>query len=145
MTPSRVNYRTQTRVLELVYATPDAPAPPATDAASAARGNANEQVELGAEYLRVFSPSAEVRGHSGDQAVLQTGKKHVQIVSIEPIGNYAIRLTFDDGHDTGIFSWTYLRELWDQREANWSKYQADLKAANSSRLPTIEVGQWRPE
>ena len=100
--------------------------------------------ELSAESLRVFSPSAEVRGHSPEQSVLQTGKKHIGIKKIEAVGNYAIRIVFDDGHDTGIFSWEYLRELHDTRDEHWQKYISDLKAANASRLPTIPIGHWNP-
>ena len=99
---------------------------------------------LSAEYLRVFSPSAEVRGHSSDQRVLQTGKKEVTIKSIEPIGNYAVRIVFSDGHDSGIYSWDYLRELSENYSANWNQYLAELAAANSSRLSTIPLGSWSP-
>ena len=70
-----------------------------------------ERYELAAELLRVYSPSAEVRGHSSDQRTLQTGKKNVGIRLIEPVGNYAIRIGFDDGHDSGIYAWAYLHEL----------------------------------
>ena len=101
--------------------------------------------QLSAEYLRVFSPSAEVRGHSADQRVLQTGKKQVGIDNIEAIGNYAVRITFDDGHDTGIYSWEYLRELVDNEPEYWQDYLKELKAANASRLPAIPIGQWTPK
>ena len=99
---------------------------------------------LSAELLRVFSPSAEVRGHSEAERVLQTGKKHVGIEQLEAVGNYAIRIVFDDGHDTGIYSWEYLKELHDRRDEYWRDYQAQLKQANASRLPAIAVGNWTP-
>lgn len=101
--------------------------------------------ELPAELLRVFSPSAEVRGHGPGQRKLQTGKKHVAITGIEPVGHYALRLTFDDGHDTGIYTWAHLHDLGTRRDHHWRQYQLELQRANASRLPPIEVGTWRPE
>lgn len=101
--------------------------------------------ELPAELLRVFSPSAEVRGHGPGERKLQSGKKYVQITGIDPVGNYAVRLAFDDGHDTGIYAFEYLRQLGEQREAFWAEYLAELEAANASRLPAIAVGQWVPK
>lgn len=103
-----------------------------------------ETIVLSAEYLRVFSPSAEVRGHTPDQRVLQTGKKDVEIKSIEPVGNYAIRLVFSDGHDSGIYSWSYLRELSFSFDTNWNQYLRELAATNSSRLAKIPIGSWSP-
>lgn len=100
--------------------------------------------DLPAELLRVYSPSAEVRGHSEQERVLQTGKKNVGIKAIEAIGNYAIRITFDDGHDSGIYAWDYLYELGNNQAKHWQDYLSELKQANASRLPTIPVGQWRP-
>ena len=100
--------------------------------------------DLPAELLRVYSPSAEVRGHSEQERVLQTGKKNVGIKAIEAIGNYAIRITFDDGHDSGIFAWDYLYEMGNNQAQHWQDYLSDLKQANASRLPTIPVGQWQP-
>jgi DUF971 family protein len=94
-----------------------------------------EGYTLSAEYLRVFSPSAEVKGHSPDQAILQHGKRHVSFKDIEPQGNYAIKLVFSDGHDSGIYSWEYLRELGQKLESNWSEYLADLEKAGKSREP----------
>lgn len=84
------------------------------------------------EYLRVFSPSAEVRGHSPSQAVLQLDKEEVKIVRIEPVGQYALKLFFDDGHDSGLFSWSYLYELGQKQEMNWAAYQAKVKAHKAS-------------
>jgi DUF971 family protein len=78
--------------------------------------------ELPFEYLRVFSPSAEVRGHGGGEGVLQLGKQNVGINSLEPVGNYALRLFFDDGHNTGLYSWSVLYQLGKDREANWARY-----------------------
>ena len=101
-------------------------------------------VDLTAELLRVYSPSAEVRGHADSERVLQTGKKHVAISGIEPVGNYAIRIEFDDGHDSGIYAWDYLADLHRNQQQSWEAYLAELKAANASRLPTIPVGQWTP-
>lgn len=104
-----------------------------------------ERYELPAELLRVYSPSAEVRGHSPDQRTLQTGKKNVGIKLIEPVGNYAIRIAFDDGHDSGIYAWTYLHELGAEQERFWQEYLQELKQANASRLPNIPVNQWTPK
>jgi len=89
--------------------------------------------DLPFEYLRVFSPSAEVRGHGPGQGVLQTGKENVRVTSIEPIGYYAVRLIFDDGHDTGLYTWEYLYELGEQQDENWRAYLGELKAAGYSR------------
>jgi DUF971 family protein len=78
--------------------------------------------ELPFEYLRVYSPSAEVRGHGPGQETLQLGKHGVQVVRVEPIGNYAVRLDFDDGHNTGLYTWDYLHELGATRSAKWQQY-----------------------
>ena len=85
------------------------------------------------EYLRVFSPSAEVRGHGPGQEVLQTGKRQVNIQAIEPIGMYAVKLVFTDGHDTGIYSWDYLYDLGAKYDSNWKSYLARLSQAGKSR------------
>jgi DUF971 family protein len=85
--------------------------------------------ELPFEFLRVHSPSAEVQGHSPEQRVLVTGKQDVLVQAVEPIGQYAVKLSFDDGHDTGLFTWKYLYELGSQREELWSAYQARVAAA----------------
>jgi len=94
------------------------------------------QFELSFEFLRVHSPSAEVRGHGQGQEVLQTGKENVQINALEPIGNYAIRIIFDDGHDTGLYSWSYLYELGRDQGARWQAYLDRLTAAGYPRQPT---------
>jgi len=91
-------------------------------------------VRLPAEYLRVESPSAEVQGHGGPgQKQLVPGKSRVAIRTVEPVGNYAIRIVFDDGHDTGIYSWAYLRELGAEQEKRWANYLKALQAAGMSR------------
>lgn len=123
--PRKITYHKKSRVLEVVF----------DDAA----------LELPAELLRVYSPSAEVRGHGPGERQLQTGKKYVTITGIEPVGNYAVRLTFDDGHDTGLYGWDFLRDLGTHLDRYWHDYLAELKAANASRLPTIPVGQWNPK
>jgi len=89
--------------------------------------------ELPCEYLRVFSPSAEVRGHGPGQEVLQTGKREVNIANIEEVGAYAVKLQFSDGHDTGIYSWDYLYDLGAKRDSNWKSYLARLEQAGASR------------
>lgn len=85
------------------------------------------------EFLRVLSPSAEVRGHGAGQEVLQTGKRNVEILSLEPVGNYAIKPTFSDGHATGLYSWDYLYQLGEQQDALWQHYLQQLEAAGASR------------
>lgn len=90
---------------------------------------------LPAEYLRVESPSAEVQGHAPDQKVLVWGRRHVGILGVEPVGNYAIRILFDDLHDTGIYSWDYLRTLGEEQATRWTRYLEDLAARNLSREP----------
>ena len=90
---------------------------------------------LPAEYLRVESPSAEVQGHGPGQKQLVDGRAHVGIRTVEPVGNYAVRLVFDDGHDTGIYSWRYLHELGREQETRWRHYLAALEKAGLSREP----------
>jgi DUF971 family protein len=88
---------------------------------------------LSCEFLRVYSPSAEVRGHGPGQEVLQTGKMEVDIVSIEPVGNYAIKPVFSDGHDTGLYSWDYLYELGENQEKLWARYLERMAATGAQR------------
>ncbi len=88
---------------------------------------------LSCEYLRVHSPSAEVRGHGPGQEVLQVGKEQVNISAIDPVGSYAVRLHFDDGHNTGLYSWRYLYELGAQHEEKWRDYLARLQQAGVTR------------
>ena len=124
MNPIALTYHRDSRTLELDYG--------------------DTTAVLSAELLRVFSPSAEVRGHSEQERVLQTGKRHVGIKQLEAVGNYAIRIVFDDGHDTGIYSWHFLKELYDRHDEYWRDYLTQLKQANASRLPTIPIGHWTP-
>lgn len=93
----------------------------------------DKHVTLPCEYLRVYSPSAEVRGHSTQQAVLQHGKKEVTIIGIEPVGHYAVKLIFDDGHQTGIFSFETLYDLAVNYAENWQHYVEQLARAGLSR------------
>lgn len=108
MPPTSIKLRTKSRILEVAF-------------------DDGARFELPFEYLRVYSPSAEVRGHGPGQETLQLGKHDVGIRAVEPVGHYAIKLVFDDGHDTGLYSWTYLRELGEQRELKWQQYLARLK------------------
>jgi len=85
------------------------------------------------ELLRVFSPSAEVQGHGPGQETLQTGKREVGIVSIEPVGHYAVKPTFSDGHESGLYTWVYLYELGSQQASYWQRYEEQLKAAGVER------------
>jgi len=85
------------------------------------------------EFLRVYSPSAEVRGHGPGQEVLQTGKRQVEIRSLEPVGSYAVQPVFSDGHSTGIYSWDYLYELGENQETLWAEYLARLAASGAKR------------
>lgn len=93
----------------------------------------NMECMLSCEFLRVYSPSAEVRGHGAGQETLQIGKEDVNITAIEPIGNYAIKLVFSDGHDTGLFSWDYLYDLAKNYQAMWQDYVAKLEMAGHKR------------
>jgi DUF971 family protein len=127
--PETINYHSRSCVLELVY-------------------EQDKSYELSCEYLRVYSPSAEVQGHSPDQAVLQTEKQRVKITSIEPQGNYAIKIVFDDGHDSGIYSWRYLYELATNQQAYWQNYLDRLEQSGAKRETNIiassGVKQWQP-
>jgi DUF971 family protein len=108
--PTEIRLRTRSRLLDIAFA----------DGA---------RFELTFEYLRTHSPSAEVRGHGPGQEVLVVGKQEVGIRAVEPVGQYAIRLVFDDGHATGLYSWQYLRELGDKQAENWARYQDQVRAA----------------
>ncbi len=114
--PTEIRLKRAEQVLELAY--PD-----------------GARFRLPAEYLRVESPSAEVQGHGPGQKVIIAGRRHVGILRIEPVGNYAVRIVFDDLHDTGIYSWAYLRTLGAEQEARWSTYLAELGARGLSRDP----------
>lgn len=101
--------------------------------------------QLPYEFLRVYSPSAEVRGHSADQAVLQTGKKNVGVGEVLPVGSYAIKIVFDDGHDSGLYTWDYLFDLGQRHAELWQDYLERLAAAGESReepanKPVLKTG-----
>lgn len=120
MTPSDIKLHRKSRELALHYAD-------------------GSVFRLSCEFLRVHSPSAEVRGHGPGQEVLQHGKAGVDIVDIAPVGNYALQLSFSDGHDTGIYSWSYLRELGEHQDALWQAYLERLNEAGLSRDPDEQV------
>lgn len=113
-TPTELNLHRQSRVLEITF-------------------DDGSKFKLPCEYLRVFSPSAEVQGHGPGQEVLQIGKEEVNIASITPVGNYAVTLHFDDEHNTGIYSWEYLYRLGRDHEGNWKDYLAALGEAGHKR------------
>ncbi len=94
-----------------------------------------KRFELSYEFLRVYSPSAEVRGHGPGQEVLQVGKKDVDITAIEPVGSYAVQPRFSDGHDSGLYSWDYLYELGLDRDQLWRQYLQRMQAAGANREP----------
>lgn len=123
--PNDISVLTQSRQLQLDY--PD-----------------KTCIKLDFEYLRVFSPSAEVRGHGKGQEVLQAGKSQVQISNLHTSGNYALQLIFDDGHDSGIYSWDYLYQLGSNYAANWQDYLDRLEAAGASRDPDTQVLTFEP-
>jgi len=93
---------------------------------------------LSCEFLRVYSPSAEVRGHGPGQETLQVGKRDVTIASLEPVGHYAVRPTFSDGHESGIYSWDYLYDLGERHDELWRRYLERLAAAGASRDPVTK-------
>ena len=114
--PTEIRLHQASRVLEVAYAD-------------------GRSFKLPCEFLRVYSPSAEVRGHGPGQEVLQTGKKDIAITKIEPVGNYAVQLTFSDGHDTGIYSWDLLYEYGARQDEMWQRYLKRLKESGASREP----------
>jgi len=114
--PTEINFHKLSRVLELSF-------------------NDGNNFKLTSEYLRVYSPSAEVQGHGPGQEVLQIGKEDVNITQIEPVGHYALKLVFDDNHDSGIFSWEYLHHLGMHYEEKWQSYLDRLKEAGHERKP----------
>lgn len=119
-TPIGIELHQRTKMLELIYSN-------------------DERYQLSCEYLRVYSPSAETKGHGPGQEVLQTGKINVTINAIEPVGNYALQLFFSDGHDTGIYSWTYLYQLCTEQQQRWQDYIERMNIAGASRDPDIQV------
>ena len=98
-----------------------------------------ESVDLSAELLRVLSPSAEVQGHGPGQEVLQTGKANVEITAIESIGHYAVQISFDDGHSSGLYTWTYLAQLANEKRTLWQRYLKKLEDAGASRDPSTDI------
>ena len=115
--PSNIKLHQKSRLLEIAF-------------------DDNTECMLSCEYLRVYSPSAEVRGHGVGQEVLQVGKETVNILAIEPVGQYAIKLIFSDGHDTGLYSWDYLYDLARNYEGLWLEYIGKLDAAGVKRNPS---------
>jgi DUF971 family protein len=131
--PSNIRLRKQSRVLELDYADEHSD------------GQAGVQTfSLSWEYLRVYSPSAEVRGHNPSQAVLQTGKREVGVTALKPVGHYALQIIFDDGHDSGLYSWEYLYRLGSEQPRLWQAYLDDLAEAGASRDPHTQVLHFDP-
>ena len=114
--PSQLDLRLKSNVLEVTYP--------------------SHSYVLEAEYLRVLSPSAEVRGHGGQ---LPVGKCRIKLIKVEPVGHYAIKLIFDDGHDSGLYTWEYLQALCKNRDANWVEYLAKLRAQNANRDSDVQV------
>lgn len=124
--PTEINLHAKLRVMELVFSD-------------------GSRFELSYELLRVYSPSAEVRGHGHGQEVLQVGKSEVDISALEPVGTYAVQPTFSDGHDTGIYSWDYLFWLGTNRDALWREYLDRLEEAGASRDPGRAPFEHRPK
>ena len=124
--PTEIKLHRQSRVLEISFAN-------------------GKTFSLPCEFLRVYSPSAEVRGHGPGQEVLQVGKKSVEITQIEPTGSYAIQLTFSDGHDTGIYSWDTLYDYGLRQDAMWRHYLERLAEAGASREPGAAPFEQRPK
>lgn len=118
ITPTEITLHQQTRALEIAF-------------------DDGARFRLPYEFLRVYSPSAEVRGHGPGQEVLQVGKMNIGVTGVEPVGTYALKIIFDDGHDNGLYTWEYLRELGKYQEAMWHEYLAKMEAACASREPGL--------
>ena len=116
-TPTEVKLRKRSNTLELIYSD-------------------GSLLEFSSEFLRVHSPSAEVRDHGKGHEVLQVGKRYVKLKTVSPVGNYALKLEFDDGHNTGIFSWDYLMSLGHDKKTLWDDYLLKLKKAGKTRDPS---------
>jgi DUF971 family protein len=120
--PTEVTVHQQSRVLEIAF-------------------DDGARFRIPFELMRVYSPSAEVQGHGPGQEVLQTGKREVSIVAIEPVGHYAVKPTFSDGHDSGLFTWDYLYRLGSEEQALWQRYEQRLAAAGRDRdAPMPQAG-----
>jgi DUF971 family protein len=124
--PTEIKLRQKSRLMELVFSD-------------------GSQFELSYELLRVYSPSAEVRGHGPGQEVLQVGKRDVDISALEPVGSYAVQPTYSDGHSTGIYSWDYLYWLGTNRETLWRQYLERMEEAGASREPGPAPFEQRPK
>ncbi|MGB0664583.1 MAG: gamma-butyrobetaine hydroxylase-like domain-containing protein [Pontibacterium sp.] len=111
--PTAIKLHKKSRTLELIYG--------------------DKSYELTAEFLRVLSPSAEVRGHGEGNGILQVGKKHVGITAVQPAGRYALKISFDDGHDSGLYTWAYLKDLSENQAAHWADYLQQIEQAGASR------------
>jgi len=121
-TPTALTVHSQSRILEIAF----------SDGA---------QFNIPFELMRIYSPSAEVQGHGPGQEVLQTGKRDINVVELEPVGNYAVKPVFSDGHESGLFSWDYLYFLGSQQDKLWSDYTARLAAAGVERdAPMVAAG-----
>ena len=118
--PTEIKLHKQSRMLEVAF-------------------DDGKRFELPCEYLRVYSPSAEVRGHGPGQETLQVGKKDVEITDIQPVGQYAVALVFSDGHDSGLYSWDYLYDLGRKQDFYWQAYLRRLEEAGESREPKAMV------
>jgi DUF971 family protein len=124
--PTEIKLHQKSRVLEIAFAD-------------------DKRFTLPFELLRVYSPSAEVRGHGPGQEVLQVGKKDVDITHIEPVGSYAVQLVFSDGHDSGLYSWDHLYNLGVNQDSMWTHYLQRLEAAGASREPATGAFAQRPK
>ena len=124
--PTEIKLHQKSRVLEIVFA-------------------GGKTFSLPCEFLRVYSPSAEVRGHGRGQEVLQTGKRNIEITAIEPVGTYAIQPRFSDGHDTGIYSWEVLYDYGLHQEEMWQRYLKRMEEAGASREPGPAPFEQRPK
>ena len=124
--PTEIKLHQKSRVLEIAFAD-------------------GKRFTLPFEFLRVYSPSAEVRGHGPGQEVLQVGKKDVEITQVEPVGSYAVQLVFSDGHDSGLYSWAYFYDLGANQDAMWAHYLERMQAAGASREAATGVFAQRPK
>ena len=124
--PTEIKLHQKSRLLEIAFAD-------------------GKRYSLPFEFLRVYSPSAEVRGHGPGQETLQVGKKDVEITQIEPVGSYAVQLVFSDGHDSGIYSWDYFYNIGAHQDEMWAHYLERMREAGASREPGIGVFDQRPK